>query len=163
MKYTLQDNTKGLRLSNLGSVITGVRCCGLLVVVIGGALLSIAVVLLPSADGHGTHVQLGLQSCSFLARTGYPCFGCGMTTSISAMVHLRVGLAFRAQPFGAVLCVVVVFAVIIGAVQVITGKKLFRTMHPRIWWIWIIVTAWLLAWAYKVAAGIAAGQYPIGR
>ena len=79
------------------------------------------------------------------------------------MVHLKIGLAFRAQVFGAVVCIAIFLAVIIGAVQSVTGKNLFRVLHPRIWWIWIIVAVWLLSWAYKVAAGIAAGQYPIGR
>ena len=163
MKHALQHNAATSRLKNLRSFITSARCCGLVVVVVGGTLLGIAAVLLPSARGYGTHVQLGLQSCSFLARTGYPCFGCGITTSISAMTRGQVGLAFRAQPFGAVLCIVVFLTVIIGAIQTITGKNVFRVIHPRIWWIWIVAAAWLLGWAYKVAAGIAAGQYPIGR
>ena len=163
MKPALQHNAETSRFANLRNVITGVRCCGLLVVIVGGTLLGFASVLLPSANGYGTHVQLGLQSCSFLARTGYPCFGCGMTTSISAMTRGRVGLAFYAQAFGAVSCIAVFLTVIIGVVQGITGKNIFRIIHPRIWWIWIIVAAWLLGWAYKVAAGIAARQYPIGR
>jgi len=163
MKPALQHNAETSRFANLRNVITGVRCCGLLVVIIGVTLLGVAAVLLPSANGHGTHVQLGLQSCSFLARTGYPCFGCGMTTSISAMTHGKVGLAFYAQPFGAVSCIAVFLTVITGAIQTITGKNLFRAICPRIWWIWIVVATWLLSWAYKVAAGIAAGQYPIGR
>jgi len=163
MKPALQHNTATSLWTNLCNAIIGVRCGGLLVVVIAGTLLGIAAVLLPSARGHGTHVQLGLQSCSFLARTGYPCFGCGMTTSISAIMHGNVGLAFRAQVFGAVACIAVFLAVIIGAIQTVTGKNLFRYTRPRIWWIWIIVVVWLLSWAYKVAAGIAAGQYPIGR
>ena len=163
MKHALQRNAATSRLGKLRSVITSARCCGLVVVLIGGMLLGVAFGLLPSTSGHGTHVQLGMQSCSFLARTGYPCFGCGMTTSISAMTRGQIGLAFRAQPFGAMLCIGVFLAVIIGAIQIIIGKNLFRAIHPRIWWIWIVAGTWLLGWAYKVAAGIAAGQYPIGR
>lgn len=162
MKPALQHNATW-RLTSLRSLITGVRCRGLLAVVIGGALLGVVVVLLPDADGRAAHVRLGLQSCSFLARTGYPCFGCGMTTAVTAMARGQVAVAFGAQAFGAVSCIAVFLAVIVGAIQAVTGRNLFGRVRPRIWWILIVITAWLLSWAYKVAAGIAAGQYPVGR
>jgi len=36
---------------------------------------------------HGTHRQLGLPPCTMKALTGVPCPSCGMTTSISLVMH----------------------------------------------------------------------------
>ncbi len=160
MKYTSQHNAKTSLLTNWRGIVTSVRTRGLMVVILGAAMLGAGAMLLPSPRGHGTHTQLGLQSCGFLTRTGYPCFGCGMTTSLAAMTHGQIVLGFQAQPFGAVVCIAVFLAVLLGAAQTVSGKNIFRTFRPRVWWIWIIVAAWAIGWAYKVAAGLAAGQYP---
>ncbi|HEY8428437.1 MAG TPA: DUF2752 domain-containing protein [Sandaracinaceae bacterium] len=67
------------------------------------AVLVTAAMLTPAAEGHGTHTQLGLPPCGFLVYTGYPCPGCGLTTSFAHMIRLDVGGAFSANPFGIVL------------------------------------------------------------
>lgn len=67
------------------------------------AVLITAATLTPSAAGHGTHTQLGLPPCGFLVYTGYPCPGCGLTTSFSHMIRLDLIGAFGANPFGILL------------------------------------------------------------
>ncbi len=67
------------------------------------AVLITAATLTPSAEGHGTHTQLGLPPCGFLVYTGYPCPGCGLTTSFTHMIRLQVDGAFHANPFGILL------------------------------------------------------------
>ena len=67
------------------------------------AVLITAAMLTPSSAGHGTHTQLGLPPCGFLVYTGYPCPGCGLTTSFSNMIRFQVGGAFHANPFGILL------------------------------------------------------------
>lgn len=67
------------------------------------AVLITAATLSPSPEGHGTHTQLGLPPCGFLVYTGYPCPGCGLTTSFSHMIRLDVIGAFGANPFGILL------------------------------------------------------------
>lgn len=67
------------------------------------AVLITAAMLTPSGEGHGTHTQLGLPPCGFLVYTGYPCPGCGLTTSFSHMIRMQVGGAFAANPFGILL------------------------------------------------------------
>lgn len=47
------------------------------------ALLVVASVLRPAADGLGTHQQLGLPPCSMRVLLGVRCPACGMTTSWS--------------------------------------------------------------------------------
>jgi hypothetical protein len=67
------------------------------------AVLITAAMLSPAVEGHGTHTQLGLPPCGFLVYTGYPCPGCGLTTSFAHMIRLEVVGAFGANPFGILL------------------------------------------------------------
>ena len=43
--------------------------------------------LTASRELHGTHQQLGLPPCPSVAFFDRPCFGCGMTTSITSLLH----------------------------------------------------------------------------
>ena len=61
---------------------------------------AVGLVLRPSAALHGTHQELGLPPCPSVALFDRPCFGCGMTTSFTALLHLDFATAFRAHPFG---------------------------------------------------------------
>jgi hypothetical protein len=80
------------------SLITwAVLCAGPMAVLITAATLT------PASEGHGTHTQLGLPPCGFLVYTGFPCPGCGLTTSFAHMIRLQVGGAFHANPFGILL------------------------------------------------------------
>ena len=54
----------------------------------------------PDPHLHGTHTQLGLPPCLCVVLFGRPCPGCGMTTSITNLVHGHFIDAFRAHPFG---------------------------------------------------------------
>ncbi len=58
------------------------------------------VVLRPDGRGHGTHQQLGLPPCPSVLLFHRPCPGCGLTTSISAVLHGDVALSWSAHPFG---------------------------------------------------------------
>jgi len=49
---------------------------------------------------HGTHRQLGLPPCAMKALTGFPCPSCGMTTSISLVMHGDLAAASEANPAG---------------------------------------------------------------
>ena len=59
--------------------------------------------LTPSPEHHGTHTQLGMPPCGFLVYTGYPCPGCGLTTSFAHMIRMEIFGAFQANPFGILL------------------------------------------------------------
>ena len=139
------------------------RFRGLLITLIGAGVVTAAACLLPSPSGYGTHRQLNLPSCSFLARSGYPCLGCGMTTAFAYMGHGQVARAFGAQPFGAVLFAAVVVLTLTGAIEALSGRDLLGRFRPKLWWVWAAMAAWGLGWAVKVALGVAGGQYPLGR
>lgn len=120
-----------------------------------GAILLLAALLEPSPAGHGTHTQLGLGTCSFLAATGVPCPMCGATTSFSLMAHLRPLEALVNQPFAALL-----FLLTSG----VFGISLSETLDPRERWArlsrWLgpgetslaltFLGLMIAGWAYKV-------------
>ena len=78
------------------------RLRGTALFVPAATVLTVAALLTPRRAGFGTHEELGLPPCSFLARTGYPCASCGMTTSFAAMAHGRLVEAFLAHPWASV-------------------------------------------------------------
>jgi hypothetical protein len=70
--------------------------------VFGGLVFLVACFLHPyDSDGdpltHGTHRQLGLPPCTLRSVTGVPCPSCGMTTSISLLLHGDLAAAWRAN------------------------------------------------------------------
>ncbi len=48
----------------------------------------------------GTHQQLGMPPCTFLLLTKTPCPSCGLTTSMSLLVHGDIGNSLRANFVG---------------------------------------------------------------
>jgi hypothetical protein len=68
-------------------------------------VLATAAWLRPDPRGHGTHAQLGLGPCAYLALTGRKCPSCGLTTAFAWSVRGRLDRAWRANPTGALLAV----------------------------------------------------------
>lgn len=60
----------------------------------------VGLILTPSPAGHGTHTQLGLPPCPSVLFYQRPCPGCGLTSSFTALLHLRIGESFADHPFG---------------------------------------------------------------
>ena len=144
------------------SYFFGSRWAGLAVAVPCVAMLVTAVMLQPRKAGYGTAEQLGMPSCSRLARTGYPCPTCGMTTSVAQSVRGRVGDAWRAHPFGMVLTAAAAALTVAGILQFVTGAQALRKLHFGWWWALGAVAGVLAGWACMRAAGVAAGKWPIG-
>lgn len=119
-----------------------------------GLVLGLAAWLEPASEGHGTHLQLGLGTCSFLQATGMPCPMCGATTSFALMAHLRVVDASINQPFAAFLFLltVMVFAISVAEVLVPRGRwgKLLRPLERYEGWLAIAFLGFMaLGWLYK--------------
>lgn len=64
------------------------------------------------ARTHGVHQQLGLPPCALLTHLAIPCPSCGMTTSVSLMMHGDPTAAWRANPAGVCVCIFGFVAVI---------------------------------------------------
>jgi hypothetical protein len=119
-------------------------------------VIGVAAWLDPSPKGYATHLQLGLQPCTFLTFTGYPCPMCGMTTTFALMADGRPVDALRNQPFGVVLFVATVAVCGIALAEVLVPRK--RWSRLSVWvtpyelFLAIIFFGGLgLGWLYKIA------------
>ena len=132
--------------------------------IVGGALflptavvLAIATQLAPSPTGYGTHLQLGLGSCSFLRAFGIPCPMCGMTTTFAHLAHFHLWEGTVNQPFGLVLFLLTVGGLVVGTLELVSPRGRWRSIGR-----WIerregAVAAFLLVgliagWTYKIAS-----------
>lgn len=136
------------------------RWVGLLVAGACWAVVGVAAWLSPDPSGTGTHTQLGLPACGMLARTGWPCPTCGMTTAFAAMAHAQAGRAFRAQPAGATLFLAVAALGLLAGVQAAVGRGLLgRVLRP---WMAVAAAALIvLGWAVLIWLGVADGSLPV--
>ena len=137
------------------------RLRGLAIAAACWAALFVARSLTPQPGGHGTHEQLNLPSCTFLARTGWPCPSCGLTTSVSAMTHGNVIAAFKAHPFGVVLAPMILLLAAVGTIELATGRAAFGVLRPGLWWAWAGLLGMFAGWGGKIAIGVAAGKLPL--
>lgn len=138
-----------------------VRLRGAALVLACSVVLGTAASLTPRAGGYGTHQDLGLPACSFLARTGYPCPSCGLTTSVSAAAHGQLVYSFQTQPFGLILVAAVVMLAAVGGFELLTGRGLIRRFRPGPLWAVAAFVGMLLGWAWKLGVGVMTGQYPL--
>lgn len=91
-----------------------------------------AIYLSPDRRGFGTHEQLGLAPCAYLARTGKPCLTCGMTTSFALSARGRLPSAYASNALGPPLFAVFVFLAIRGAFALRTGGLHFTRSSLRV-------------------------------
>jgi uncharacterized membrane protein len=118
------------------------------------ALLLVARLLRPSANGFGTHRQLGLPQCAFLHFTGIPCPACGLTTSVAHAARLHFYESAVTQPFG---LVVFIFAVLSVPVSIYFIRRRvpwtrFNRLRCRKLVIRLAIALFILSWLYKIAA-----------
>ncbi|MAT81661.1 MAG: hypothetical protein CMJ29_08450 [Phycisphaerae bacterium] len=132
------------------------RWLGLVVALVGLALIGVASSLTPAEEGIGTHKSLGLPECNWIATMDLPCPTCGMTTAFSHTVRGNWLEAMQAQPLGLVFCIVAAMAVLGGLWTLLTGASvgsLVATVWNR-WWVWGLIVLALLAWVWKVLSHI---------
>ncbi|MDY6913306.1 MAG: DUF2752 domain-containing protein [Planctomycetota bacterium] len=137
------------------------RLRGLAIAASCWAVLCVAWSLTPQPGGVGTHEQLNLPACSFMARTGWPCPTCGLTTSLSATTHGNVIAAWQAQPFGLLLAPAILLLAVTGTIELISGRDAIGALRPRVWWAWAAIAGMLAGWGGKIAMGVAAGRLPL--
>ena len=135
----------------------------------GGAVLcavlgaaAVLASLTPSPDGFGTHQQLGGAYCSYLARTGYPCPTCGVTTSMAWSVRGRLFRAWNAHPLGVLLTAALAALGAAGGFELATGRAVLRASRRALVLAAILFVVGMLGgWAWKVAAGRMDGSLPL--
>jgi hypothetical protein len=118
-----------------------------------GALVMVGVglYLTPDPAGHGTHQQLGLPPCTIYYLTGRPCPSCGLTTSVSAILHGQFGLAWRANPMGYVI-VAGALAVAVNSLLALLWGRSVRIENTRFTVLLLgLLAIWLLHGAVRFA------------
>jgi hypothetical protein len=117
-------------------------------------VLIIAARLTPNRSGVGTHTLLGMEQCQFLALTGIPCPGCGMTTAFSLFVRGRVTTSFYVQPMGALLAFLAGCCVWGGLYCGITGRAVYRVLQavPSRYYLTPILSWAVAAWVWKIVS-----------
>lgn len=141
-----------------------VRLRGAAFLAVGLAVVAVGLATEPNRAGMGSHRGLGLPACGFLSRTGYPCPGCGVTTSLAWAVRGRLAEALDSQLFGLVLLVGAVGSILAGAWELAWARPVLDGVVRRGWWLILAAVAMLLAgWGVKLWLGLAEGRYPIGR
>ena len=128
------------------------RVLGGLLMATGFAPLVVGAGLTPADEGHGTHTQMGLPSCSWVMAFDAPCPTCGMTTAVTHAVHGDFAGSFLTQPAGFAFAVLAAGAFWCGLHGLVSGAgtvgmagKLFK---GRTWW--AVGGILLAAWAYKM-------------
>jgi hypothetical protein len=119
-------------------------------------VFALSALLVPSPDGHGTHLQLGLGPCTFLSLTGWPCPMCGATTTFTLMAHLRPVDAVVNQPFASFLFVLSAGVLGVAVAEVVDPRRrwdrILRWLAPRESRLASAFLAFMIvSWAYKAA------------
>ena len=130
------------------------RMWGGLVMLGCGTLLLLAAWMNPSAEGLGTHQQLGLAPCGWIVYGGIPCPSCGMTTSFAHATDGNLLGALQAQPAGAFLAFLTACALVIAGWQLVSGERLLGFCTDRLGARFFLFFGVLvvLAWVYKILA-----------
>ncbi len=139
------------------------RLYALVFALMGIAVLSVAARMTPSRDHLGTHRQLRLPPCAFVAMTGYPCPTCGMTTAYACVVRGRLFEAVRASAFGSVMALGTVVLVVLGLASAVIGR------YPNLNWyridavkvVYFAALFLVASWAFKIAWGLLDGSLPL--
>ena len=112
-------------------------------------MVGVGLYLTPDPAGHGTHQQLGLPPCTIYYLTGRPCPSCGLTTSVSAILHGQLVLAWRANPMGFVM-VAAALAVAINSLLALLWGRSLRIENTRFTLLLLgLLAIWLLHGAVR--------------
>lgn len=128
------------------------RLIGAAVASPSAGILLLAAYLEPSPTGLGTHTELNLPSCGWIATMDLPCPTCGMTTAFAHAADGHFIASFIAQPMGALLAVAVAMALPVGLYVALTGSPV-ASLFGRLWGrgaAWAVGIAVAAAWVYKI-------------
>ena len=137
-----------------------IRLRGLALLAVGAGTIVLGLVMRPSDEGLGTHKQLGLPACSFLATTGWPCPTCGLTSSYAFCMHGRLGQAWKSQPFGFVLALISLALTGVGVAELAGGRSLLWHLRPR-WWLVAVLLGLPAGWIFRLITGCLDGTLPV--
>ena len=95
--------------------------------------------------------------CSFRRMTGQPCPGCGLTRSFISIAHGDLGAAWRFNPSGILLFVLLAGQIPYRAVQIWrirTGRAELRWTRLAFYLTWILVVAMVGQWVVRLVMNL---------
>jgi hypothetical protein len=107
-------------------------------------MFGVGLYLTPNPEGHGTHQQLGLPPCTIYFLTERPCPSCGLTTSVSAILHGQFGLAWRANPIGFLIVAAAVAVGLNSLFALVLGRTLRMDFNRFNLILIVLLSLWLL-------------------
>jgi len=115
--------------------------------------LALATWIRPDPRGFGTHEQLGLPACRMIEWTGFPCPGCGVTTSVALFAHGRLLESLHNQPLGFLIALAIPLYAAWALASHLMGRDLARDARVLRVRTFVIVLLALVAacWVYKIA------------
>ncbi|MDH3199688.1 MAG: DUF2752 domain-containing protein [Myxococcales bacterium] len=122
----------------------------------GFAVLVTAAWIEPDPRGYGTHTQLGLPPCGFLALTGSPCPGCGLTTAFAYAARGQWWLAGTSNPLGLVLFLIVCATVPMSVLAIVRGWSFAATVDRLSLDRWALAVAGcgVVLWVVRFASAL---------
>lgn len=98
---------------------------------------------------------LGIAFCPFLALTSLPCPGCGLTRSLSSLLHMEVLKSWHYHPVGIPVFGVLVFMLVANRLP---GSNVFpqkvQPFFSRVFnWKFVALT-FLIVWILRLTAGL---------
>lgn len=117
------------------------------------APLLIGARLHPDPAGMGTHQQLGLSACKYLATTGRPCATCGMTTAFAHAAHGQLFHGLYVQPMGAVAALLLAIMALLSAYALVRGLSLMPLLRRGFTWrtAGAAVLLLLVGWFWRIS------------
>lgn len=115
-------------------------------------LLALAAWMTPAADGLGTHQQLNMPPCGWVALMDLPCPTCGMTTAFAHAADGHLLASLLTQPLGFILALSTAMALLIGSYTAATGSRIAVEL-AALWTrrtTWLLIIFALVAWGYKI-------------
>lgn len=134
------------------------RFTSLIIGLVAAAPVVVAAFLRADPSGLGTHVQLGMPTCTWPTALGITCPSCGMTTSFAHAAAGDLVASLRTQPMGFLLAVLATAAAMLGLLGAATGSRLgywlCRSPGRAGWWTlgsiafasWLLTNARLKGW-----------------
>ncbi len=134
------------------------RFTSLVIGLVAAAPVVVAAFLRADPSGLGTHVQLGMPTCTWPTAMGITCPSCGMTTAFAHAAAGDLVASLRTQPMGFLLAVLATATAILGLLGAATGSRLgywlCRSPGRAGWWTigsiafasWLLTTARLKGW-----------------
>lgn len=117
-------------------------------------VLSVALALSPAEAGVGTHEQLNLPPCGWIAMMEFPCMTCGMTTAFSHAVRGEFLASLLAQPLGFLLAMATGMTMLVAMHVTMTGSNpsmLLGRLCNR-WMLFGVGVIFIGAWLFKIVS-----------